>query len=209
MRLRIADARVKSGLRALLFLGLIVTLIGSGILIASLRSGAIQQEDFVYWTRITLMGMAVLICVLPLAIWAVFRVNLLGIPQVRLMFPLVGMPIGYSLLGTEHIRPGFYEVTAQVLPVLLLALAVEFRAFGIQSKADWSRDALGKLPAASIILLLLGGEFISLIGVATPDMPAYSARTVAGAITVGFLAVLMLSVLGDFPDRKAEATSEP
>jgi hypothetical protein len=92
--------------------------------------------------------------------------------------------------GEPHASLSFDEVAAQVIPVLLLALALEARFFRLHR----IREPLD-LAAALFTMLVLGcGEFYALQGIA--DNRPEHAGLIGGAIAAGFVAVAVAALTG-------------
>jgi hypothetical protein len=172
-----------------------------------IQSGAWEYEQVFFWFRLGGMLCGGLILIMPLFVWVVTGSNAFQHPVVRAMFPLIGMPLGLIVVSGKSAQPEFYEATAQILPVLLLVLAVEFRAFAVRRDAESAPEGeeMYKLSAGVIIVFLMGGEFLSLAATGAKEVPAYLPGVVSGSIATAFLAVLMYSVIGGFTPHKREA----
>ena len=106
-----------------------------------------------------------------------------GLEALRFAAPIFAY-VGVSLfVGDKKGATTFNEVAAQIIVVLLLALAIETRFFQIRSELGW-------LERGSILftfLVLAAGEWYALRGLLI-DEPA-PAQVTAGAIAAGFAAI--------------------
>jgi hypothetical protein len=116
-------------------------------------------------------------------------------------------------LVSGHAEKEYFEAVAQILPVLLLALAVEQRYFTrnvvapespleikevdhrLKDAAKWyTRMARAY---ALIVLILLGqGEWISVEVLATGSSSASDLSTTAGSLAAGFTALIVSALVG-------------
>ena len=184
---------------------LLISVVGGIAGIAWIRSsGPDTYEEVIAWMRIMSMIMIGLLIAVPLVLWAATGINLFRTAIPRAFFPLLGFPLGV-ILGSKHAEPAFYEVSAQIIPVLLLVLGIEFRAFVLRRESEPLPDGeeLFKFSIASVVVVMMGGEGVALAAIARQkaDVPAYAPCVVAAAVAMGFLAVLMYSVLGEFGRR--------
>ena len=114
------------------------------------------------------------------------------------MIPLIGFAVTLVVVGGEATgNQKFHEVSAQVIPTLILALAIEARLFDRPSATE---QAAAGITALTTLLLLCFGEFQALQSVFR-DSPT-DAEMAAGAITAGLLGVLVVAVLGLRPAER-------
>lgn len=115
------------------------------------------------------------------------------------VLPIVAFTV-FSATTPQEGSETFNEVGAQVIIVLLLALAIDTRFFRLRS----DRDRLD-LAATVFTMILLGcGEFYALQGLFTGD-PQHS-EMVAGAIAAGFVAVAISALQG--PNERSQKQRE-
>jgi hypothetical protein len=108
----------------------------------------------------------------------------------RILVPIAAFSIVGAMIGARKGTLQFDEIGAQLIVVLLLALALEARFFRI--RGDEERfDALGTL---FVMALLAVGELYAMSGVLGGE-PRH-AEMVGGAIAAGFAAVAVSAVLG-------------
>jgi hypothetical protein len=113
----------------------------------------------------------------------------------------VVLPIAAYVAVTDLMKPTvgtlrFAEVGAQVIVVLLLALAVDARFFRLRPDRD-------RLETAAILLtmmLLASGEYYALRALLTGD-PRHS-EVIAGAIAAGFTGVAVTAIMGSGRGRE-------
>jgi hypothetical protein len=108
----------------------------------------------------------------------------------QLFLPIAAFGLTALLMGKTAGTTSFDEVGAQVIIVLLLALAVDARFFRLRV----GRDRLDVVAILYAVLLLAVGEYYALQGLLTSD-PA-RAETIAGAIAAGFTAVEITAMTG-------------
>lgn len=120
----------------------------------------------------------------------------LDVDQTRLVLEILGavLPIVaftiVSVITPSIGSKAFREVGAQIIVVLLLALAIDTRFFRLRS----DRDRFD-LAATIFTLILLGsGEFYALQGLFTGH-PHHDEMT-AGAVAAGFVAVAVSALMG-------------
>jgi hypothetical protein len=111
----------------------------------------------------------------------------------RLLVPIVAFFLVGTLIGSRKGTLAFDEVGAQLIVVLLLALALEARFFRI------GVDRFEAMVSLLVIALLAAGELYALLGVL--DRAPGHAEMIGGAIAAGFAAVAVSAVLG--PARRA------
>jgi hypothetical protein len=87
-----------------------------------------------------------------------------------------------------ELAPSFFEVAAQIYPVLVLAAIVDVRRAG----------KIGTHDLYLTLTVLMGGEFFALMGVMRASLTNFALTS--GALTAGFTA-LILSVLSEGPAR--------
>jgi hypothetical protein len=108
----------------------------------------------------------------------------------RLFLPIVAFQLASWSVGRFSGTEVFNEVAAQVIPVFLLALALEARFFHLHRV----KEPLD-LGAMLFTLVLLGiGEFYALQAVAT-ERPDHT-DMVSGALAAGFVAIAIAALIG-------------
>lgn len=107
--------------------------------------------------------------------------------------PVFAFLITTTLMGETIGTRAFHEVGAQVLIVLLLALAIDARFFRLSAR----RDRLDVAAICFTMTLLAVGEFYALRGLLSAA-PAH-AEIIAGAIAAGFSAVAVTAMAGAGP----------
>ncbi|HET8565847.1 MAG TPA: hypothetical protein VFL77_05175 [Solirubrobacterales bacterium] len=108
----------------------------------------------------------------------------------RLLLPIVAFSLTTILMGKTAGTVRFDEVGAQVIIVLLLALAIDARFFRLRAGSD-------RLDVSAILftmLLLAVGEYYALKGLL--GARSTSAETIAGSIAAGFTAVAVTAMAG-------------
>ncbi len=129
-------------------------------------------------------------------------VRLLG--SLQMLGPVLAFTILSTVMGKTAGTLSFDEVSAQVLIVLLLALAVDARFFRLRS----GQDRLDVIVVLYTMLLLAVGEFLALRGLLTSH-PA-RAEMIAGAIAAGFTAVAIAALTGTDRDQaEVDSPSTP
>jgi hypothetical protein len=115
-----------------------------------------------------------------------------ALDALRLLVPIVAFFLVGTLIGSRKGTLAFDEVGAQLIIVLLLALALEARFFRI------GVDRFDAMVSLLVIAILAAGELYALQGVL--DRAPEHAEMVGGAIAAGFAAVAISAVLG--PTRR-------
>jgi hypothetical protein len=119
----------------------------------------------------------------------------------RLLVPIVVFAITGALIGSQKGTLAFDQIGAQLIVVLLLALALEARFFRVHG-TDERVDVMASL---LVMALLAAGEAYAM-GAVLSGKPDH-AEMVGGAIAGGFAAVAVSAVLG--PVRRAAESEEP
>jgi hypothetical protein len=102
---------------------------------------------------------------------------------------LVGLAIWIPFTYNAELR--FFEATAQVIPVLLLALAIEGRVFRLSLRRDEDRSLTVLIPC-----LLAVGEIASLIPLATGKTCWTYLALVSPSITGGLAGIIAIAIYG-------------
>lgn len=108
----------------------------------------------------------------------------------QLFFPIAAFSLTTLLMGKTAGTVRFDEIAAQVIIVLLLALAIDARFFRLRA----GRDRLDVAAILYTMLLLAVGEFYAFKGLLTSHPGR--AETIAGAIAAGFIAVAITAMTG-------------
>jgi hypothetical protein len=115
-----------------------------------------------------------------------------------------------------HGSIAYYEVAAQVIPIILLALVIEYRVFR-RDDAD-VRPSIGvSVGAVLIALVFVVAEFDALDAVKTQHASAFADFIVGLALGVGFVMLAVLPTQSYFDDlldrvgarRRRARTSRP
>lgn len=107
----------------------------------------------------------------------------------RVFLPILAYLVTVSWIGSRRATVRFDEIGAQVIAVLVLALAIDERFFRLAA----GRDRLEVMSTCFVMLLLAIGELYALVGVFTGS-PRHG-EIVAGAIAVGFTAVAVSALI--------------
>jgi hypothetical protein len=124
--------------------------------------------------------------------WAVETLEFSGVA-----LPVFGFLIFSAVTDPQAGGKEFAEVGAQIIIVLLLALAIEARFFHLRAP----RDRLDRVASLFTMIVLAAGEFYALQGIAAKH-PTNN-EMVAGAIAAGFVAVAVSALLG--PTRTGDS----
>lgn len=84
----------------------------------------------------------------------------------------------------------FFTTSAQVIPVLILAILVE-----------GSPTLLKNIPVALMVGMLTGAELVALDAIASGDWSTGQARLIYGAIAAGFVSLVMFTVASAAEER--------
>jgi hypothetical protein len=108
----------------------------------------------------------------------------------QLLLPIAAFGLTSMLIGDTPGTVRFDEIGAQVITVLLLALAIDARFFRLRA----GRDRLDVAAILFVVLVLAVGEYYALRGLLAAE-PAH-AEMIAGAIAAGFTAVALSALVG-------------
>jgi hypothetical protein len=118
----------------------------------------------------------------------------------RVLVPIVASSVVGALIGSRQGTFGFDEVGAQLIVVLLLALALEARFFRVRG----DEERLDALAPFLVMALLAVGEAYALAGLLSGH--PHHAEMVGGAIAAGFAAVAVSAIVG--PGRQSEVPGD-
>lgn len=136
-----------------------------------------------------------------------FGLGLLAVLSPVLAFGLV------SLLVDGHAKREYFEAVAQILPVLLLALAIEQRYFTrnqpipkppeelklgdaeIKTFSRWYSRA-ARVYAFMVLIALGVGEWIAVEVLATGHSSTHDLKRTAGSLAAGFTALIVSALVG-------------
>jgi hypothetical protein len=149
--------------------------------------------------------------------------NAMSLTHLRGTIPLLGVACGFFLAPHEA-SEAFYSAAAQIIPVLLLVLAVELRFFRFEAAAFRVRPPprsqsliesfeataesaelakAGRTVYAAITLVVLTvGEFAALHPLAQGSATAGNPQWVYAALAGGFVAIATLAVIGEPATKK-------
>ena len=140
--------------------------------------------------------------------------------------PVVVFVVGVMIVGVSkhHYPTNFFAINAQVIPVLLLALAIEIRAFELppgkvelrpvksiselrkraeDPKQQWLQSRIQLLP---ILAALAAGEMACLRHIAYPDSGRWGQGIVVGAVAAGLTMICMAAIFGSKPETRHQGT---
>jgi hypothetical protein len=118
-----------------------------------------------------------------------------------------------ALLVDGHAKKEYFEAVSQILPVLLLALAIEQRyfsrrqampdlppelQFGEAEQRDLARwySRAGRIYALIVLFALGFGEWIAVEVLATGESSTADLKNTAGALAAGFTALIVSALVG-------------
>jgi hypothetical protein len=178
---RLSGRRVKRVGAVVLLSLLAVLLVAVSVLEISRNSGGLLDTvggallAIVAWVLITRADVSVL---------------LRRLDEARVFLPVLAFVITTVFVGDARGSAAFHEIAAQVIVVLLLALALEARFFRLHRVRE-PLDLVGML----FTMLVLGcGEFYALQSIGSED-PAH-VNIVGGAVAAGFVAVAVSALVG-------------
>lgn len=123
-----------------------------------------------------------------------------------------------ALLVDGHAKKEYFEAVSQILPVLLLALAIEQRYFSRQQSmpdlppelqfgeaeqrdlARWYTRA-GRIYALMVLFALGFGEWIAVEVLATGESSTADLKNTAGSLAAGFTALIVSALVGTKTER--------
>jgi len=129
-----------------------------------------------------------------------------------ILLPLLAYGLA-ALLVDGHAQKEYYEAVSQILPVLLLALAIEQRYFTrgqampelpaelefgeaeVRRLARWYTRA-GRLYALLVLLALGFGEWVAIEVLATGSSSTADLKNTAGSLAAGFTALIVTALVG-------------
>ena len=129
-----------------------------------------------------------------------------------ILLPVVAYVLA-ALLVDGHARKEYFEAVSQILPVLLLALAIEQRYFArghsmpdlppelqfgeaeMRSLARWYTRA-GRIYALLVLIALGLGEWIAVEVLATGSSSTADLKNTAGSLAAGFTALIITALVG-------------
>ena len=132
-----------------------------------------------------------------------------------ILLPIVAYALA-ALLVDGHAQKQYFEAVSQILPVLLLALAIEQRYFtrrqsmpdlppGLQFEeaevrnlARWYTRA-GRAYALMVLFALGFGEWIAVEVLATGESTGADLKNTAGSPAAGFTALIVSALVGTKP----------
>jgi hypothetical protein len=123
-----------------------------------------------------------------------------------------------ALLVDGHAEKEYFEAVSQILPILLLALAIEQRyftrresmpdlpaelEFGEAEMQDFARwyTIAGRVYALMVLVALGLGEWISVEVLATGHSTGADLKNTAGSLAAGFTALIVSAIVGTKADR--------
>lgn len=129
-----------------------------------------------------------------------------------ILLPVVAYGL-VTLLVDGHAQKDYYEAVSQILPVLLLALAIEQRyfsrqqsmpklpaelQFGKEEEQDLARwyTRAGRAYALMVLLALGFGEWIAVEVLATGSSTTADLKNTAGSLAAGFTALIVTALVG-------------
>jgi hypothetical protein len=118
-----------------------------------------------------------------------------------------------ALLVDGHAKKEYFEAVSQILPVVLLALAIEQRyftrgqampelppelEFGDAEEKDLARwyTRAGRIYALMVLLALGFGEWIAVEVLATGSSSTADLKNTAGSLAAGFTALIVTALVG-------------
>lgn len=153
-----------------------------------------------------------------LAAYSTVAVALMGLFNARfviLTVLLVGLPSAAMSLAPARGTAEFYSASTQIIPVLLLVLALEARIFQLGTPPtpyrpftdeESSQHLVTAMVATVTLVLLVTGELQALSTLASGRHRTATASTVYAAIVVGLVVVAFLAVFG--PPERARRPSD-
>lgn len=129
-----------------------------------------------------------------------------------ILLPVVAYGLA-TLLVDGHAQKEYFEAVSQILPVLLLALAIEQRYFTrrqsmpefppeldfnkaeTQDLARWYTRA-GRIYALMVLIFLGFGEWIAVEVLATGSSTTSDLKNTAGSLAAGFTALMVTALVG-------------
>jgi len=148
---------------------------------------------------------------------------LLALSAILLPIVAYGLTV---LLVDGHAEKEYFEAVSQILPVLLLALAIEQRYFTraqsmpdlpselqfgdaeMRSLARWYTRA-ARLYALMVLIFLGFGEWIAVEVLATGESSGADLKNTAGSLAAGFTALIVSALVGTKQRSECSVASFP
>jgi hypothetical protein len=141
---------------------------------------------------ITVIAAALVAYSVPVGVWTrIFPSVFSWLPMVCGLISFVGLQWYYNSQSLVPIQASYFEISAQVMPVLLLTAVIETRS---------SKNLRTHQLAFPVIMVALG-ENTALRQLAFPIHGAKTYSIVGSSMVVAFVA-LLLAVLADLNDRR-------
>jgi len=128
----------------------------------------------------------------------------IGLATFVLSLPLFAFVLAMVLVRS-HADLGYFEAVAQIIPILILALAIELRYFSPQREIPeplrhyLRRPQLvrivGFLYAAATLLALVASEAVSLLAIATQSSSQFTLSLTTGGLVAGAVALVVAILL--------------
>lgn len=163
----------------------------------ALRSGSLAMPDFVTWARLVAVLGFIMVFVGGMLIRHGFIKEGLNVPFVRASIPLLVFFAGLLFTGIKAERQ-FFSTSAEIIPVLLLALAIEGRAFSLVNfpTTHWLGKELFKISSIATMMVLASGEAFALAATTQAAPSPLASGIVIGGLGAGFAGVMTFSVIG-------------
>ena len=134
-----------------------------------------------------------------------------------ILLPIVAFAL-VAVLVDGHAKDEYFEAVSQILPVLLLALAIEQRYFTrhqaipdlppelqfaeaeVKKLARWYSVA-ARLYALMVLLILGLGEWVAVEVLATGQSSGDNLKLTAGSLAAGFTALIVTALIGTKAER--------
>jgi len=167
-------------------------------------AGVVDVLVFVGALALIALATSILFALAMVAFWLALLIVLYRPEWLRDgVFALSIAAFGAGVLATNDGQAAlrFYEATAQLVPVVFIALAVEIHAF----RTDRPRSAEDLRPAAVIALALVYAEYEALRVLASGDAGSGEFNFVVGALAAAAVGIVLPALLGRRPDALVSA----
>lgn len=130
---------------------------------------------------------------------AILRWLLRWLPVFRVALVLATFGLALVVSDGTHLRPAFFEAAAQIIPVLLLALALEGR---LLTPAADRRQGSDLLSVLVLLLMFALGERIALGAVGSGKATAEEGQIVIAVIVAGTTGIGVTALTHDTPSLR-------